>query len=148
MINIRDFVEQDRTNFINMCTSFYSTGATLNPLSQEAMSTTFSEIISNSPYIRGLIIEYNSSISGYVNLSLTYSNEANGMVVLIEEIYIKPEFQGNGLGSYALTWVLNKYRGKAMRYRLEVCNSNSGAINLYERFGFKNLDYRQMILDI
>lgn len=147
MINIRDFEERDRVSFINMCTSFYSTGAVLQPLSQGAMSTTFNEIMNNSPYLRGLIIEYNYSIYGYVNLSLTYSNEANGIVVLLEEIYINPEFQGKGLGSYALTWVLNEYKGKAMRYRLEVCSSNSSAIKLYERFGFKKLDYIQMIID-
>lgn len=148
MINIRDFKEKDRASFIDMCSAFYSTGAALYALSQEAMSKTFNEILNNSPYLRGLIIEYNSSIAGYVNLSLTYSNEANGIVVFIEEIYIKPEYQGKGLGSYTLEWVLNEYRDKAARYRLEVCNTNAGAIKLYERFGFKNLDYKQMILDL
>ncbi len=148
MINIRDFTEQDRENFISMCTCFYSSDAVLYPLSQEAMSKTFDEIIKQSPYLRGLIIEYNSSISGYINLSLTYSNEANGLVVFLEEIYIKPEFQGKGLGTYALTWVLKEYSGIATRYRLEVCSSNSGAIKLYERLGFKNFEYKQMVIDI
>lgn len=148
MIKIRDFEEQDIAIFINMCTSFYSSDAVLHPISQEAMSKTFSEIMSSSPYLRGLIIEYNSTICGYVNLSLTYSNEANGLVVLLEEIYIMPEFQGRGFGSYALKWVLDEYKGKAMRYRLEVCNNNSGAIKLYERLGFENLNYKQMIIDV
>ena len=148
MINIRDFKEQDSAIFIDMCTSFYSSDAVLHPISQEAMSKTFNEIMSNSPYLRGLIIEYNSLISGYVNLSLTYSNEANGLTVLLEEIYIMPEYQGRGLGSYALKWVLDEYKDKAMRYRLEVCNSNSSAIKLYERFGFKSLNYKQMIIDV
>ncbi len=148
MINIRDFVEQDRSNFINMCTSFYSTGAALNSLSQDAMSKTFNEIMNNSPYLRGLVIKYDSFVAGYVNLSFTYSNECNGFVVLIEEIYVEPKFQRKGLGSYALKWILSEYKSKAVRYRLEVCNSNPDAIRLYERVGFKNLKYKQMVFDV
>lgn len=148
MINIRDFVEQDRQDFINMCTSFYSSGAALNSISQDAMSKTFNEIMNNSPYLRGLIIEYNSIVCGYINLSFTYSNECNGFVVLIEEIYVQPKFQKKGIGSYALKWVLNEYKSKAVRFRLEACNTNQDAIKLYKRLGFENLEYKQMIYDV
>ena len=148
MINIRDFVEQDRQDFINMCTSFYSSGAALKPISQNAMSNTFNEIMNISPYLRGLIIEYDSFVAGYVNLSFTYSNECNGFVVLIEEIYVEPKFQRKGLGSFALKWVLEEYKYKAVRYRLEACNNNQDAIKLYKRLGFKNLEYKQMIFDL
>ncbi|QNU67735.1 GNAT family N-acetyltransferase [Ruminiclostridium herbifermentans] len=148
MINIRDFAEHDRQNFINMCTSFYSSGAALNPISQSAMSNTFNEIMNKSPYLRGLIIEYDSFVAGYVNLSFTYSNECNGFVVLIEEIYVEPKFQRKGIGSFALKWVLEEYKSKAVRYRLEVCDSNEHAIKLYKKLGFKNLEYKQMIFDI
>jgi GNAT superfamily N-acetyltransferase len=148
MINIRDFNEQDKSSFINMCTSFFSTGATLHPLSSAAIANTFNEIMAKNPFLRGLIIENDFMTSGYINLSFTYSNEANGFVVLIEELYILPEFQGKGLGSYALKWIFNEYNGKAKRYRLEVCSSNQGAIRLYKSLGFEKLDYNQMIIDV
>ena len=41
-------------------------------------------------------------------LALTYSNEAGGMVVWLDEIYVKPEFRSQGIGSELIDFVIEK----------------------------------------
>ena len=73
------------------------------------------------------------------------SQEASGLTVWIEELYIRPEFQGNGLGTQFFEFIQKEI--PARRYRLEIEPDNEGARALYERLGFKSLDYSQMIKD-
>lgn len=144
----RDFTASDKTVFMEMCRQFYASDAVLHKVPEEYFQITFNEIIRNSPYARGLIIEHNEIVAGYCLLSFTYSNEVAGLVVMIEEAYICPDFQGHGLGSELLAYIESEYEGKAKRFRLEVTDTNLGAIKLYEKFGYQQFDYVQMVKEI
>ena len=148
MLNIRKLTTADENEFITMCCDFYNTGATLYSMSRDKVKRTFDKILEEGPFITAYMLIYNNQIAGYVNLSFTYSNEADGMVVFIEELYVKPEYQGKSIGTQTLQFIFDHYNDKVARYRLEVCNSNKDAIRLYEKIGFKNLDYKQMIIDL
>lgn len=142
---IRDFNEKDRHAFIELCKLFYSSPAVLHKVPENYFEITFDEVIRQGPYTRGLIIEHEGEIAGYCLLSFTYSNEVAGLVVFVEEAYIREEYQGHGLGSQLLQFIDDEYKNKAKRFRLEVTDSNIGAIKLYERFGYKKFDYVQMV---
>ena len=148
MLRIRKFSVKDEDEFITMCCDFYNTGATLYDISRDKAKRSFDKIIEEGPYITAYMLKYNERIAGYVNLSFTYSNEADGMVAFIEELYVKPEYQGKSIGTQTLQFIFEQYNSKVKRYRLEVCNSNTAAIRLYEKIGFKNLDYKQMVIDL
>ena len=148
MLNIRKLTTADENEFITMCCDFYNTGATLYSLSRDKVKRTFDKILEEGPFITAYMLIYNNLIAGYVNLSFTYSNEADGIVVFIEELYVKPEYQGKSIGTQTLQFIFDHYKDKVKRYRLEVCKSNTDAIRLYEKIGFKNLDYKQMIIDL
>jgi ribosomal-protein-alanine N-acetyltransferase len=68
---------------------------------------------------------------------------------LVDEIHIgniavRPERQGQGLGTSLLTHVLDEGRRRAMTYAtLEVRPSNERALALYERFGFREVGRRR-----
>ena len=66
------------------------------------------------------------------------------MVALLEELYFAPQFRGRGLGGQMLDWFADRYKD-SKRYRLEVNRENTGAIRLYERKGFRFLEYLQMV---
>ena len=53
------------------------------------------------------------------------------MVVWIDEIYVKPEFRSQGIGSELIDFVIDKYKDNAARFRLEITESNMGAKKLY-----------------
>lgn len=148
MIIFRDFKESDRAEFLKMCREFYSGDAVDHAIPQEYMQATFNEILRQGPYLRGIIFEQDGKIAGYGQLSFTFSNEVGGFVVLIEEIYVQPEYQNGGIGNAYLEWLKKEYGKMAKRFRLEVCTGNSGAIRLYSKKGFEKLAYEQMILDL
>ena len=148
MKQFRDFKESDRRAFLEMCRGFYSGDAVDHAIPEKYMELTFDEILRQGPYLRGILFEQNGKTAGYGQLSFTFSNEVGGFVVQIEEIYVLPEFQGKGIGNAYLEWLKDEYRGKAKRFRLEVCSGNAGAIRLYSKKGFEKLSYEQMILDL
>ena len=144
MIRFRDFNEGDRETFLTLCREFYSGDAVDHPVPDEFFETTFDEILKRGPYARGILFEEDGSLAGYGQLSFTWSNEAGGFVVLVEEILVLEEFRGKGIGTAYLRWLKEEYKD-AKRFRLEVCPGNAAARKLYEKEGYVLLDYDQMI---
>ena len=145
---IRDVCAQDRSRYVEMSQQFYNSDATLHPVPVEHFEQTFSLALSGNPYLRLLMIEYEQDVAGYALLAFTYSNEAGGMVVWLEELFILPAYRNLSLGAHFLQWVKQTYQQKAKRYRLELCSQNTGARRLYVRHDFTPLPYEQMTFDL
>ena len=146
-MKIRDFEPNDRKAFITMAMDFYSGDATLFDMNEKYLNDTFDQSLEKSPLMRGIIIEDDGKIMGYALLAFYWSCEAGGLVVQLEDLYILREHRGKKIGSHFMDWLLEEYRGNAKRYRLEVCPRNPRVKKLYEGYGFKILDYQQMILE-
>lgn len=144
---LRNFTDKDKPEVLAMVSDFYSGPGVIHKIPVENFEKAYSGMVSSTPYLRGLCIIHDGQIAGYIHLSFSYSCEAGGLVVWVEELYIKPEYRGLGLGGEALEFVKNEYRGKAARIRLEISPENTGAARLYKKHGFSPLDYRQMIND-
>lgn len=147
-MTIRDFIQEDWEAYLAMSKDFYSSDAVLHAVPEEHFRATFDACLAKSPYTRGLAFEEGGAVVGYGLLSFTWANEAGGLCVLLEEAYILPSHQGKGYGSGLLRFVEEEYAGKARRFRLEVTQSNEGAVRLYERMGYKRFDYLQMVKDV
>ncbi|WP_077533115.1 GNAT family N-acetyltransferase [Massiliimalia massiliensis] len=145
---VRYFKEQDKTAFLEMADRFYHMPAVLHSVDQSYFERTFDAIISGTPYAAGMLAEYEGKPAGYALLSLTWSNEAGGLVVWIEEAYVEAQFRSCGIGKELFAFIRREFDGKARRYRLEVTKDNLRAIKLYEALGYQPLDYRQMVLDL
>ena len=131
---------------LDMFDEFYHSPGVLHAVPKSHFERTLNEVYSGSPFIDCYIFEQDGKAVGYGQLSLTYSNEAGGICVWIEEIYVRPAFQGKGLGSEFLNFVKNEYKNAA-RLRLEIEPDNDGARKLYRRMGFSELEYQSMIID-
>ena len=55
----------------------------------------------------------------------------------IMNVAVDPDRRRQGIAGELLTDLLRRIDGKGARFTLEVRESNAGAINLYERFGFR-----------
>jgi len=85
-----------------------------------------------------LITEGEADALGYLVLTFSYSLELGGRYALIDELYVKPEHRGQGLGSMALRQAEAACRALGVRaLRLEADRANSGALRLYSRLGFR-----------
>ena len=92
-------------------------------------------------------LKSDGAAAGYAQVSLTWSTEAGGLTVWLEELYVREQFRGKGLGHEAFDFIFRRFEGKARRYRLEVEDYNKGAIRLYKEMGFDFMPYLPMNLD-
>ncbi len=138
-MTIRKINSRDRAEYTAMAKDFFSSPAVLENIPEENITSSFEEYLSGSPYGDAFIFELDGRIAGYGVLAYTYSQEAGGKVVWLEEIYIKEEFRGKGLGSEFINFVLSEIPAK--RYRLETEPDNEKAAKLYRKLGFEHFEY-------
>ena len=144
---IRDFEERDRDEFLEMITRFYDSEAVTHSARPGVHEATFEAALSDSPYVRGLMLIDGQNAVGFGLLSFTFATEIGGMEVLIEDLFIDGSARGKGLGTAFFEFVQQEYPA-ALRYRLEVTASNTKAQDLYTRLGFEVLPYVQMVKDL
>lgn len=138
---------RDKKEYLAMSEEFYATDAVLHPVPKRNFERTFDLLLTGSRYADAYLVEEDGKAVGYALLAFTWSNEAGGMVVWGEELYIRPQYRGKGIGNAVIARIFKDYGNKAVRFRLETEDSNTGARKLYRRIGFRDLPYRQMILE-
>lgn len=146
-MNIRRFEPKDRALYLQMAQDFYQSPAVLQPIPRSYMERTFDEMMRSDVYVDGYLMETDDGAPmGYVLIAKTFSQEPGGLAVWVEELSVLPEYRGQGAGTQALEWVKKRYPN-CKRIRLEVELENTRAIALYERLGFQELPYFQMVID-
>ena len=144
---IRPIQERDRDYFIQSNHAFYHSPAVCHEISPRNAERTFELLMHGSPYADCLIAEDETGVPcAYMLVSLTWSNEAGGLCVWLEELMVNESMRGKGIGSKMIAAVHEKYNAAA-RYRLEVTAENPRAAALYRLLGFEELPYTQMIMD-
>lgn len=147
-MNIRKMVHGDQQLVLDMMIPFYNSDAVLCHPDESVLKKCVDDCVAGIPYLEGFVFEVDGTAAGYGMTAIGYATEAGGICVHIEDIYIKPEFRGQGIGTAFLTFVERRYRGKAVRYRLEVEPDNAGADRVYRRCGYRELGYRQLYKDV
>lgn len=144
---IRPLRATDHDFFVAMVQAFYCSPAVAHDLPPDHAERTFALLQRGSPYADCLIAEDDTgSPCAYCLLALTWSNEAGGLCVWIDEIMVQETQRGQQIGSRLLAAVREKYP-QAARYRLEVTAENPRAAALYRRLGFVPLPYSSLIID-
>lgn len=142
---IRKICRDDRETYITLAKEFYRSGVTLEVIDTKNIEITFDELMRSDTYAEGYIIEYDGNTAGFALLAKTFSQEAGGMVIWLEELYVKPELRGKGLGSEFFDYLEKNMDSSVKRIRLEVEEENTRVVKLYERMGFKMFAYDQMV---
>ena len=143
---IRKLTLEDKQAYFEMAKCFYSTDAVWHAIPDKNFELTFDELMRSDVYAECFIFEIDNTVAGYALLAKTFSQEAGGLVVWIEEIFVKPEFRGKGLGGEFFDFLFQNR--PAARYRLEIEPENERAVVLYRKKGFEIMPYGQMCKDI
>lgn len=146
-MEIREILPWDEKYFCDMVNKFYKMPAVAHQIPEHHAKKTFDLLIKGSPYARCFVgTDENGIPHAYCLCSITWSNEAGGICVWLEEIMVEDELQGKGVGKMLIETVKNSYPNAA-RFRLEITEQNKRAKKLYLSLGFETLEYNQMILD-
>jgi GNAT superfamily N-acetyltransferase len=96
---------------------------------------------------RAWLVYAGSAPAGYGVLTLGWSLEWGGRDAFVDEIYLRPEFRGRGLGAATLAQLEAGARELGVRaLHLEVERGNDPAHRLYRRRGFAETDRQIMTL--
>ncbi len=146
---IRKIEKKDRETFLRFSEQFYASPAVAHDIPKEYHARAFDELMRSNEYAEGFMVEADGKSVGFALTAKTYSREAGGKVLWLEELFILEEYRSRGLGREYFAYIENyaKQNGFA-RIRLEVEPENVRARALYGRIGYVPLDYCQMIKEV
>ena len=129
MISIREMTAADEGAVMEMVDRFYHSPAVEHEVDPAVLRRSFQAAVDPAePLIQGLVLEEDGRPVGYHYMCIGYSAEVGG-----------------GYGEQVIRWAMEQHP-ECARYRLEVTGENRAA-RLYERMGFRYLDYKQMVID-
>ena len=147
-MQIRPVEQKDFDKVLEMMKVFYASDALLIHPEESVLRKTLADAIEAGPYVEGFVFFREEELAGYGMIAKSYSTEVGGRCVWIEDIYIKPEFRGQGFGTGFLRYVEDRYRDWAVRLRLEAEEENENAMQVYRNAGFETLGYVQLVKKI
>ena len=135
MISIREMTAADEGAVMEMVDRFYHSPAVEHEVDPAVLRRSFQAAVDPAePLIQGLVLEEDGRPVGYHYMCIGYSAEVGGRYLLLD-----------GYGEQVIRWAMEQHP-ECARYRLEVTGENRAA-RLYERMGFRYLDYKQMVID-
>ena len=139
---IRVMTLKDKPDVLEMMRVFYTSPAVFSNGSEEIFSRDIDNCVNNNPYLEGYIFEDSKEIQGYAMVAKSFSTEFGKPCIWIEDLYIKEEYRGFGIGERFMQFITEKYTDCI--FRLEVEEENERAVKLYEKCGFTVLPYMEM----
>ena len=139
---IRKMIRDDKNTIMDMMRVFYASPAVLSNGSEEIFDADVENCVNDSPYLEGFVFEDGNEIQGYGMIAKSFSTEFGKPCIWVEDLYLKPEYRGLGIGSMFFAYLENAYTDCI--FRLEVEEENERAIHVYEKNGFSVLPYMEM----
>ena len=139
---IRKMIREDKNVIIDMMRVFYASQAVLSNGSEEIFEADVENCVNDSPYLEGFVFEENGEILGYGMIAKSFSTEFGKPCIWVEDLYLEPEYRGQGIGSKFFEYLEQNYTDCI--FRLEVEEENERAIHVYEKNGFDVLPYMEM----
>ena len=111
------------------------------PFDGRAVGRALTQILADESLGRVWLIQSGGEAAGYLVLTFGFSLEFGGRDAFIDELYVREEFRGRGLGRRAIELGERACRERGVgALHLEVERANAGAQELYRRSGFRDHD--------
>ena len=140
--NIVRLEEKHRECVLDMMRVFYNSPAVLTNGSEEIFKADVDNCINDSPYLEGYVFEAGDEVIGYGMIAKSFSTEFGCPCIWIEDIYLKEDYRGLGVGSRFFSLIEEKYPMHILR--LEAEEENERAIAVYKKNGFDVMPYLEM----
>ncbi len=133
----RQIRSSDRKIIAGLIRDFYKEVPGVKGISDKKIKKTFLALAADSGKGKILVIEKGKIIVGYAILINFWSNEWGGNVLFLDEIYLKPEFRGQGIGESFMNYLIKKKYNHSTAIQLEVSPANKKAEAFFREMGFK-----------
>lgn len=91
------------------------------------------------------LIRADGQLAGYTFLGFGFSFEYKGRDAFVDELFIKPAFQGKGIGKAAIDFIVEEAKREGIQaLHLEAELHNERGLSLYRGKGFK--DHKRFLL--
>ncbi len=142
MITINCLTREYADSVIDMMRVFYASPAVSTNGSEEIFRRDVEQCINDNPYLEGYVFDDDGKAAGYSMIAKSFSTEFGKQCIWIEDLYLKPEYRGTGIGTQFLSFIQEKYADSI--FRLEVEEENQRAVHVYRKSGFDALPYMEM----
>ena len=113
----------------------------LAPLDEGVARRALLGVIGDDTLGRVFLILLANEVAGYAVLTFGYSLEFHGRDAFVDEIYLRAEYRGLGIGKRALEFLTGVCAENGVSaLHLEVERSNTQAQAVYRNFGFEDHD--------
>jgi GNAT superfamily N-acetyltransferase len=103
--------------------------------------TALGNFVGDPAFGRVWLISADTEVIGYLVLTLGYSLEYGGRDAFIDEVYLRVEYRGQGIGQQAIAFAETHCRAVGVcALHLEVERDNTNAHALYRKGGFVDHD--------
>ena len=108
---------------------------------EQEVRAALAHLFANDSHGLACLILLGEEVAGYFVIAFGFSIEFRGRDAFIDELFVRDEFRGRGLGSAALRHAEGLCRGRGVRaLHLEVERENTRAQSVYRRAGFADHD--------
>lgn len=111
------------------------------PFNKRAATKAFSDILHDDSLGHVWLIKAGNKVIGYIVLTLGFSLEYHGRDAIIDELYIREDYRGQGIGTRAIEFAAKESHSLGIdALHLEVERKNTKAHRFYRKVGFEDHD--------
>lgn len=126
----------DIDTIVAMMRDFYAIDC--YPMTVDASKKLFAEFLLDGNLGKVWLIYSGETVAGYIILTFVFSFEYGGRIAFLDELYIKEEMRGKGIGKQTIAFVQEEARKTHVKIMyLEVEPHNEKAKQLYRACGFE-----------
>lgn len=143
MTHFQEFTDNDISSVISMMREFNAIDN--YPFDEAGRIENLKLLLDNPHHGKLWIIKQNDSLAGYTFLGFGFSFEFKGRDAFVDELFILPEFQGQGIGKNAIDFIIKEAKKAGIKaLHLEAEHHNERGLRLYRNKGF--VDHKRFLL--
>nr|WKN37454.1 GNAT family N-acetyltransferase [Tunicatimonas sp. TK19036] len=125
----------DQEIVLNLMSDFYAIDG--YPFDRNKSQKNYQALLANESLGRLWLIKNDNNVIGYLVLAFGFSFEYGGRDAFIDELYLKEEYRGKGLGEQTIDFVNQEAKSLGIKaLHLEVERHNERGNQLYRKKGF------------